>query len=242
MHNKLKTSLNNKFLQIFSINILFKTSTIIIILIAISSCSSMKPSEQKTTITKTHQELNKTTTNEQIILTVEEGSSANYKVKEQLGNLDLPSYAIGKTKSLTGNIVFNKDGNIANNSLLELALKTLKSDKSRRDQYLRKNSLQSNIFPKATFKPQKLEGLPWPLPKSGKYSGKLSGIMSLHGETKPLTWIITVEFIDSTVIGTATTSFLFSDFEIQKPRVAIVLSVEDNITLEINLLGRINTP
>ena len=108
--------------------------------------------------------------------------------------------------------------------------------------YLRKNSLQSDTFPTATFKPQNLQGLPWPLPKSGKYSGKLSGIMSLHGEIKPLTWIINVEFIDSTVIGTATTSFLFSDFAIQKPRVAIVLSVNDNITLEVNLLGQITSP
>ena len=233
MKNKYKISLDNQF---------FKIIATIIILITVSSCSSTEFPEQKTTITKTQQELNKTTTNEQIILTVEEGSSANYKIKEQLANLDLPNYAIGKTKSLTGNIFFNKDGNIDNNSLLELDLRNLKSDKSRRDRYLRKNSLQSDAFPKATFKPQKLEGLTWSLPKSGKYSGKLSGIMSLHGETKPLTWIINVEFIDSTVIGTATTSFLFSDFEIQKPRVAIVLSVEDNITLEINLLGRINTP
>jgi len=233
MKNKYKISLDNQF---------FKIIATIIILITVSSCSSTEFPEQKTTVTKTHQESQKTTINEQIILTVEEGSSANYKVKEQLANLDLPNYAIGKTKSLTGNIIFNKEGNIDNNSLLEIDLRTLKSDKDRRDRYLKKNSLQSDTFPKAIFKPQKLEGLPWPLPKKGEYSGKLSGIMSLHGETKLLAWIINVEFIDSTVIGTATTSFLFSDFEIQKPRVAIVLSVEDNITLEINLLGHINTP
>lgn len=233
MKKQHEISLDNRF---------FKIITTIMILITVSSCSSTEVSEQKTTVTKIHQESQKTTTNEQIILTVEEGSSANYKVKEQLANLDLPNYAIGKTKSLTGNIIFNKDGNINNNSLLEIDLRTLQSDKNRRDRYLKKNSLQSDTFPKAIFKPQKLEGLPWPLPQTGKYSGNLSGIMSLHGETKPLTWNINVEFIDSTVIGTATTSFLFSDFEIQKPRVAIVLSVEDNITLEINLLGHINTP
>ena len=233
MNYKNKFLLDNRF---------FKIVTTIIVLITICSCSSVEPAKEKTTAHKTTQNLNTTIIDQQIILTVEEGSSANYKIKEQLANLDLPNYAIGETKSLTGKIVFNKDGKIANSSILEIDLRTLKSDKNRRDRYLKKNSLQSDTFPKAEFKPQNLEGLPWPLPTSGKYSGTLSGIMSLHGKTKPLTWIINVEFMDSKVIGDATTSFLFSDFDIQKPRVAIVLSVEDNITLEVNLLGLINSP
>ena len=59
----------------------------VIVLITICSCSSVEPAKEKTTAHKTTQNLNTTIIDQQIILTVEEGSSANYKIKEQLAGV-----------------------------------------------------------------------------------------------------------------------------------------------------------
>ena len=46
------------------------------------------------------------------------------------------------------------------------------------------------------------------------------------------TWFITAKFSPTAVIGTASTSFTFSDFSIPQPRVPVLLSVADTIKLE----------
>jgi hypothetical protein len=42
----------------------------------------------------------------------------------------------------------------------------------------------------------------------------------------------TADFASATVTGTASTAFTFEDFQITKPRVAVVLSFADTIRLE----------
>src|SRR5258706_308228 len=56
-----------------------------------------------------------------------------------------------------------------------------------------------------------------------------------HGTTKPATWAVTAQILSSTeMTGTATTSFTFEDYGIQQPRVPVVLSVVNKITLELD--------
>ena len=64
---------------------------------------------------------------------------------------------------------------------------------------------------------------------------KLSGNLTAHGTTKPATWDVNAQILSSTdMTGTATTSFTFEDYNIQQPRVSVVLSVVDKITLELD--------
>ncbi len=70
-------------------------------------------------------------------LDVAPGSSASYRVREQLARLNFPNDAVGTTQTVTGRLHFSADGSIeADQSRLRIDLRTLKSDEQRRDAYL----------------------------------------------------------------------------------------------------------
>jgi len=82
------------------------------------------------------------------------------------------------------------------------------------------------------FVPTELHGLPSPLPSSGEATFRIVGELTIRGVTRPTTWDVTARFAEGEVAGLAKTQFTFDDFELRKPRVASVLSVEDEIRLE----------
>ncbi|MBA46692.1 MAG: hypothetical protein CL893_01235, partial [Dehalococcoidia bacterium] len=84
---------------------------------------------------------------------------ANYRVKEQLARLPSPIEAVGYTESITGGIYIDSQGNPSDNSVINIDLSTLRSDESRRDNYLRGSSLETDKFPQATFKVLDIQGL-----------------------------------------------------------------------------------
>ena len=52
------------------------------------------------------------------------------------------------------------------------------------------------------------------------------------GVTRPSRWEVTATATEAGVTGKAVTQFRFADFNMTKPRVAVVLSVKDDIRLE----------
>ena len=165
-----------------------------------------------------------------------EGSAARYLVTEQLVRLDLPSDAVGATTDVTGELVINADGTIVSDaSHFSVDLRTLTSDSSRRDGFIKSNVLNTNTYPTADFVPTEVIGLPSPLPTSGPVSFQLLGDLTVHGVTKPVTWDVVTEVSDNALTGTAKTSFTFADFGLTQPRVPVVLSVDDTIRLELDL-------
>jgi polyisoprenoid-binding protein YceI len=58
------------------------------------------------------------------------------------------------------------------------------------------------------------------------------GDLTIRGVTKPVTWDVTAKIAQGSISGEAKTSFTFVDFELGKPRVRSVLSVNDEIGLE----------
>ncbi len=172
-----------------------------------------------------------------VVLQVVEGSQASYAVREQLARQSLPNDAIGTTSGVTGTFVFGPDGEFDSvNSILIVDLTTLRSDESRRDGYVRTNTLQTRRFPTAEFVPTGIEGLPWPLPAQGQADFQLIGETTIHGVVKPLTWDVTATFSESQVVGTASVTFTFDTFNMNKPRLSFILSVEDDISLSIDFV------
>ncbi len=166
---------------------------------------------------------------------VPEGSEARYRVREQLARLSFPSDAVGTTKAISGQIVVNPDGTIlSEESKIVVDLTTLRSDESRRDNYIKNNTLQTNRFPTAEFVPREIRGLPSPLPASGEGTFQLIGDLTLHGVTRPVTWEVTARLDGQTLTGSATTSFTFADFNLTVPQVFVVLSVDETIRLEVD--------
>jgi polyisoprenoid-binding protein YceI len=58
------------------------------------------------------------------------------------------------------------------------------------------------------------------------------GNLTVRGVTRPTTWHVKAEAKGGQVTGAASTAFTFKDFNIDQPRVPIVLSVADTIKLE----------
>jgi polyisoprenoid-binding protein YceI len=169
-------------------------------------------------------------------LEIAEGTTARYKVREQLAGISFPSDAVGTTQGVTGTIVINPDGSIdAAKSKLTVDLRTLKSDQQMRDGYIQGRTLETEKFPLLEFVPKRVVGLPAPLPSGrGAQSGfELIGDMTLHGVTKEVTWQVVAVFGNDQVGGRATTTLLFPTFNLTKPTLARLMSVEDKIELEI---------
>lgn len=165
-----------------------------------------------------------------------EKSSASFRVNEQLAGRDLPNDAVGTTKAVSGQLVFAKDGALSpDKSLILVDLNTLRTDSGSRDNYFKRNTLEVEKFPNASFAPSKAEGMPSPLPTTGEASFTMTGMTTIHGVQKEVTWKVTAKRDGATITGKASASVTFGDFGMTIPRAAAVLSVKDEIRLEIDL-------
>ena len=166
-----------------------------------------------------------------------EGTIARYKVEEELARQGY-FVATGETTEVVGRITFDDDGEIVpEGSGIIMQAATLKTDSDRRDRYVRERTLQTAEFPAIDFRPKSADGLPWPLDEaSGTVEFSISGDLTIRDQTRPVTWDVTAEFGDA-ISGLATVDITFEQFAMEKPSVAIVLSVDDTIRLELEFVG-----
>jgi polyisoprenoid-binding protein YceI len=161
------------------------------------------------------------------------GNEARYRVREQLAGFDFPSDAVGVTTNITGAIVLDATGKVVpDQSKFVINLTGLKSDQTRRDRYIQSRTMETQTHPNVELLIKELRGLPHPLPASGELKVELIGDLTVKGITKPTTWQVTAAPTAGGLAGLARTQFTFADFNLTKPRVASVLSVNDEITLE----------
>ena len=162
-----------------------------------------------------------------------DGNEVRYRINEQLARVDLPNDAVGKTRQVYGRLRISSDGRIdSSQSDFVVNAGTLESDRQNRDRYVRTRTLETNRNPTVVFRPKSLRGLPRRLPTSGTHQFEVLGDLTIRGVTRPSTWKVKATARGGNVTGSAVTAFTFTDFEIAKPRVAIVLSVADTIQLE----------
>lgn len=170
-------------------------------------------------------------------------SEVSYKVREQLANISLPNDAIGKTNQVTGKVVLKADGTIDSTaSIFVVQAASIQSDHSQRDNYMRRNILQTDTYPTVTFVPKELKGLPEPLPSSGLVEFQVTGDLTIRDVTKSVTWDVTGTIQGDQATGVATTSFPFAEFNLPQPSVPIVLSIVDKITLQAKLILQRSAP
>lgn len=166
-------------------------------------------------------------------------SETRYRVREQLAGFNLPNDAVGATRAIEGTIALDAQGGIlSSESRLTVDMTKLQSDKDRRDSYIRRNTLETDRYPTTLFVPTEVRGLPFPLPQSGTTSFELIGDLTVRGVTKRVTWAATADFNGQDIRVQAKTAFRFEEFGISIPRVASVLSVDDHIQLEADLMLR----
>jgi len=161
--------------------------------------------------------------------------AARYRVRERLVGHDLPNDAVGETKSVTGSIAFDSTGSVVRQeSKFVVDAATFVSDQNRRDGFVRGRLLDARQYPTIVLVPSRVRGVALPLPASGTRAIEMTGDLTVRGVTRPTTWKGIVNFKDGRVVGSAATEFTFDDFQIEQPRVPVLLSVADTIRLEID--------
>jgi polyisoprenoid-binding protein YceI len=168
---------------------------------------------------------------------VSDDSEAAYHAKEELAGKGANT-AIGKTNAIIGNIYFGKNDMPLACSRFDVDLRTLKSDESRRDNFLYKNTLETQQYPLATFILTSVEGLDKPLAKGDKTTFTLIGNLTVHGVTKLVAWEATATADGDTLKGSATTTFEMPDFNITPPKVGPVISLSQTVKLVVDISAK----
>jgi polyisoprenoid-binding protein YceI len=117
--------------------------------------------------------------------TVAPGSDSfvGYRVDEELAGIGATE-AVGRTPAVTGSVVI--DGTTVTTAAFAADLTTLASDDSRRDSQLRRQALETDTYPTATFaltEPVDLGAVP---AEGWRFSAVARGTRTLHGTTRPV--------------------------------------------------------
>ena len=162
-----------------------------------------------------------------------ENNEARYFVREQLAHINFPSDAVGVTDSVTGSFAIDDKGKvIPAESKFVVGLRGLKSDRSMRDGFLQRRTLETEKYPTVELVPTEIRGFSGKIPASGEVTFQLLGDLTVHGVTRPTVWNVKARQEGQDFVGNATTAFTFKDINLDQPKVPVVLSVADTIKLE----------
>lgn len=159
-------------------------------------------------------------------------SFVGYRVKEQLATLG-DFTAVGRTKQVNGTLTF--DGTAITDVQITVDMTSLQSDDSRRDGALRRQALETEKFPTASFKltrPILLNRVP---AEGQTITATATGDLTLHGVTKPVALELQGQLAGGRVVVAGSTTIRFADYTISPPKAPIVLGVEDTGVLELQL-------
>ena len=165
-----------------------------------------------------------------------ETSTASYVAQEELATVGA-NEVIGTTNAIIGSILLDEKGNPLKCSNFAVDLRTLETDEARRDNFLRENTLESETYPFATFVLASVEGLDGPIEDGETVTAQLVGDLTIHGVTKSTTWEAGITRDGETLTGTASHTFLIADYDMEKPIVGPVVSIEDEIELRIDIVA-----
>lgn len=160
------------------------------------------------------------------------GSWVGYRVEEQLVGV-AGDTAVGRTPRVTGSLTIA--GTTVTEASFEADLTTLVSDQSMRDGQLRRQGIQTDRFPTATFtltEPIEFGSLP---ADGQDVSVTAVGDLTLHGVTMPVTIGLHAAVHGDVIAAVGSLTITWADFDMEKPSAARVLSLADDVTMEAQL-------
>ena len=163
------------------------------------------------------------------------GSQAGYRVRERLANLPAESDAIGRTDKVSGTITLATSGSTTSLAAGTITVDTtsLASDKAQRDNRLRREGLETDRFPTATFKLTRPVQVPAAALAGTTSDVTLTGDLTLHGVTKSVSIPAKARLVNGTVQVAGSIGFALSDYAMTAPNVGgFIVSIADQGALE----------
>ena len=167
---------------------------------------------------------------------VSEESEAKYVVRESLRGL--VTNAVGTTRAIDGSILLTEGGlSDAGESAFRVDLSTLKSDEGMRDNFIKRNTLQTGQYQYAEFVIEAISGFPAGYVEDSEVEMTISGILTVRDVSKPVTWAVKARQLGDTLTAVADLTITFQDFGMTPPSVPIA-TAQDEIQLQIVLVAR----
>ena len=164
-----------------------------------------------------------------IVFVVSEGSKATFSVGEVLANISIPNYeAVLATTDLSGEV--RLDGGA---SLVTVSLHSMESDEPFRDRYVRERMFPDQ--PTASVAFGNLTPLPDGFTNGDTVTTEATGTLNINGMDVPLTFAIEARDDGDTVFVVGRSTFTWDQIGEQVPSARIVVSVEDEVRVEVLL-------
>jgi polyisoprenoid-binding protein YceI len=165
------------------------------------------------------------------------GSQAGYRVREKLAFLPAQSDAVGRTSQITGGATFaeSKGTVTITAASFDVAVNTLKSDRSMRDEKIHEIGLESSRYPTATF------ALSTPLTvtasalKGNVAHVSATGTFNIHGTSRKETIPVEISLSGSTFAAVGSFTFPWSEFGMTAPSLGGFVNVTEHATMEFDL-------
>jgi polyisoprenoid-binding protein YceI len=141
--------------------------------------------------------------------------------------------AAGRTSSVTGSVTIA--GTTVSKASFTVDMTTVSSDQQRRDNQFNGRIMDTSSYPTATFTLSSPIILP-SIPTVGAQSStQATGVLTMHGTSKPVTFTVKGQRTSSGIEVTGSIPIVFADWNIPNPSFGPV-STDDHGTLEFLLV------
>src|SRR6266550_3444370 len=162
-------------------------------------------------------------------------TTAAYSVHENLIIQNKPNNdAVGTTHSVQGSFKIRTGTSPLIAAMnITVDLRTLQTDSTMRDNYVRRNALQTDTYPYATFVSVSTQGLPASYSDGQTVHFQLTGNLTMHGKTNKEVFDVQGKVVGKAITGTATSTIYMTDFGIQPPNLANIAIAKNKVVVTL---------
>ena len=183
----------------------------------------------------------------QVFVVDSAASSATYIVQEEFfaGAFDKLGINAGRaevngvSQEVSGQLVLNlaDPEDVLGENRFVVDLTGLKTDQSRRDEWIQDNGPAFSSFPLAEFVATEIQTFSPEVAEGETISFKLVGDLTIRGVTQEVVFDVTASVMEKTITGTAVADLKMTDFGIEPPSFANTLTVQDDFQVRIDLVA-----
>jgi polyisoprenoid-binding protein YceI len=165
-------------------------------------------------------------------------SQARFVIDEVLRGA--PKTVVGTTDQVAGQLALDPvDLSSAQVGTIQVNARTLATDNDFRNRAIKNRILLTDSYEFVTFDPSEVIGLPEIGAVGESYTFQIAGDLTITDVTRPVTFdVVASATSEGQIEGTATTAFLYTDFELFIPDAPAVDTVEDEVRLELDFVAQ----